>query len=194
MTAGGMVILGAGECGARAAFALRENGYCGLVTLIGNESHLPYERPPLSKSTLIDDPGHRPIAPMEKYHDAGIEVRLGVEASAVIPSENSVLLSDHSHLPFHKLFFATGARPRRLPGTGSSCGRIKYLRTFDDAVDIRASLGPGKRLAIVGAGFIGLELAATARARLRGVRHRSAGSCADAWGTRGDCRSHRFQT
>lgn len=164
MSGAGMVIIGAGECGARAAFALRENGYEGSVTLLGSETHLPYERPPLSKSTLVNNPGHKPIAPMEKYRDTGIDVRLGVTAEAIVPEEHKVLLVGGDVLPFEKLLIATGARPRRLPETGPSHGRVKYLRTFDDAVDIRSSLGPNASLAIVGAGFIGLELAATARA------------------------------
>src|SRR5262245_19256399 len=73
---GGIVILGAGECGARAAFALREQGYQGAMTLIGSERHLPYERPPLSKSTLVDEPGHRFVAPIDRYEEARIELLL----------------------------------------------------------------------------------------------------------------------
>lgn len=163
MTVRGMVILGAGECGARAAFALRENGYDGPVTLIGNETHLPYERPPLSKATLIDEPGHKPIAPVEKYREADIALRLGTTVEAILPAEGRIALADGDRLAFDKLLLAIGSRPRRLPENGPSHGHVKYLRTFDDAVDIRSSLGPGKRLVIVGAGFIGLELAATAR-------------------------------
>ncbi|AYG57553.1 NAD(P)/FAD-dependent oxidoreductase [Rhizobium jaguaris] len=158
-----MVILGAGECGARTAFALRENNYDGPITLVGDETHLPYERPPLSKSTLIDEPGHKPIAAMEQYRQASIEVRLGVKVVSILPAERSIAFSDGGRLPYDKLLLATGARPRRLPETTPSHGRIKYLRTFEDAVDIRSRLGTGKSLAIIGAGFIGLELAATAR-------------------------------
>lgn len=164
MTDGGMVILGAGECGARAAFALRENGYAGPITLIGNERHLPYERPPLSKSTLIDEPGHKLVAAEERYAEAGIDLRLGTVVDAIAPAAGFVTLADSERVLFDKLLLATGARPRRLPESATPKGHIKYLRTFDDAVDIRSRLGSGKRLAIVGAGFIGLELAATARA------------------------------
>lgn len=164
MSAAGMVIIGAGECGACAAFALRDNGYEGAVTLIGNETHLPYERPPLSKSTLADAAGHKPVAPAEAYRNAGIDIRLGAMVETISPGDSALTLSDGERIPFEKLLLATGARPRRLPENGPTFGRIKYLRTFDDAVDIRACIGPGRRLAIVGAGFIGLELAATARA------------------------------
>lgn len=164
MASRGMVILGGGECGARAAFALRENGYDGPVTLIGAETHLPYERPPLSKAALLEPSGHRPVAPLEAYRDAGIELRLGVTVDAIQPDSKMLRLNDGGSVDYDKLLLATGARPRRLPGVSSFRGRIKYLRTFDDAVDIRSRLGPGRGLAIIGAGFIGLELAATARA------------------------------
>lgn len=164
MATAGMVILGAGECGARAAFALRENGYEGSITLVGNEQHLPYERPPLSKSTLIDEPGHKLVAAEEKYDTAGISLRLGTVVDAILPEQGFIMLADGERVMFDKLLLATGARPRRLPESATPKGHTKYLRTFDDAVDIRSRLGSEKRLAIVGAGFIGLELAATARA------------------------------
>lgn len=165
MSIAGMVILGAGECGACAAFALRSNGYDGPVTLIGNESHLPYERPPLSKTTLVDGAGHKPVAPIEAYRDAKIDVRLGVMVDSISLEDSHLSLSDGNRISFEKLLLATGARPRRLPGSEFAHGRVKYLRTFGDAVDIRSSIGAGRRLAIIGAGFIGLELAATARTR-----------------------------
>jgi 3-phenylpropionate/trans-cinnamate dioxygenase ferredoxin reductase subunit len=164
MTTPGTVIVGAGECGARAAFALRENGCQGPITLLGSERHLPYERPPLSKSTLLDVEGHKPIAAMDKYTDANIDLRLGSTVEAIRSDEHAVVLTDGTTLAYDKLLLATGARPRRLPVGGPSHGRVKYLRTFDDAVDLKSGLGVGKRLAIIGAGFIGLELAATARA------------------------------
>lgn len=158
------MILGAGECGARAAFALRENGYEGSIALVGNERHLPYERPPLSKSTLIEEPGHKLVASKEKYAEAGIDLRLGTIVDAVSPEQGFIVLAGGERIAFDKLLLATGASPRRLSESATPKGHIKYLRTFDDAIDIRSRLGSGRRLAIVGAGFIGLELAATARA------------------------------
>lgn len=163
MSGGGMVVLGAGECGARAAFALREEGYSGLITLIGSELHLPYERPPLSKSTLVDAPGHRFVATKERYDEAGIDLRLGRTALSIDSGVHTVTLDDGEVLTYDKLLLATGSSPRRLPGLDPSEPNVRYLRTYDDAVQIRERLGAHRSIAIIGAGFIGLELAATAR-------------------------------
>lgn len=162
----GMVIVGAGESGARAAFALREAGYAGSITLIGEESHLPYERPPLSKATMIGEghPAPVTIADQGRFAEHSITVIRSARAVAIDRAERIVRLADGSPVPYEKLLIATGSMPRRLPfpGPGKRC---VYLRTFDDALAIRAALGPGSRLAIVGGGFIGLELAASARKR-----------------------------
>lgn len=153
-----IVIIGAGECGVRAAFALREAGYGGGLTLIGEERRLPYERPPLSKTW---PPAPRPIATPEVYEAAGIDLRTGVTAIALDPLSRTVTLSGGETLGFDALLIATGARPRVFPGLEQALS----LRTADDAARILGGLAPGKRLAIVGGGFIGLELAATARGR-----------------------------
>jgi 3-phenylpropionate/trans-cinnamate dioxygenase ferredoxin reductase subunit len=153
-----IVIIGAGECGVRAAFALREAGYGGALTLIGEERRLPYERPPLSKTW---PPAPRPIATPEVYEAAGIDLRTGVTAIALDPQSRAVTLSGGETLGFDALLIATGARPRVFPGLEQALS----LRTADDAARILGGLAPGKRLAIVGGGFIGLELAATARGR-----------------------------
>jgi 3-phenylpropionate/trans-cinnamate dioxygenase ferredoxin reductase component len=155
-----MVIVGAGECGARAAFALREAGYAGPVTLIGDELHLPYERPPLSKAVMTDrSAGAKLIADKARLAGAGIQHLRGASASAIDPRGHELALADGRTLRYDRLLLATGARPRRLPGAVP----VAYLRTIDDAVAIRARLAPGKRLVVIGAGFIGLELAASAR-------------------------------
>jgi 3-phenylpropionate/trans-cinnamate dioxygenase ferredoxin reductase subunit len=159
----GIVVLGAGECGARAAFALREHGYSGSITLIGSEDHLPYERPPLSKSTLVDEPGHRFVASQERYDDSRINLMLGRTASGIDADARTVVLHGGEEVSFEKLLLATGASPRRMPGVSLTAPNVKYLRTYDDAVEIRDRLGAGRSVAIIGAGFIGLELAATAR-------------------------------
>jgi 3-phenylpropionate/trans-cinnamate dioxygenase ferredoxin reductase subunit len=162
-----MVIVGAGECGIRAAMALREQGYPGPVTLIGDEPHLPYERPPLSKHTLVADgePLPKTIATAEMLQAKDIVCRTRTPAVAIDRQAKLVRLADGSSVAYEKLLLATGAVPRRLPLAGDGGRRIAYLRTFDDALAIRAALHPGSRLAVIGGGFIGLELAASARKR-----------------------------
>jgi 3-phenylpropionate/trans-cinnamate dioxygenase ferredoxin reductase component len=158
------VIVGAGECGARAAMALREAGFDGDVTLIGAETHLPYERPPLSKQGMLAEVfAATTIATSERLADAGVAFRSGLHVAAIDRSTKRLLSAEGGALPYDKLLLATGASPRRLPDTDGQ--RILYLRTLDDARHLRDELLPGRRLAIVGGGFIGLELAASARAR-----------------------------
>jgi 3-phenylpropionate/trans-cinnamate dioxygenase ferredoxin reductase subunit len=165
MSERGMLIVGAGECGARAAFALRELGYAGPLTLIGAERHLPYERPPLSKDGMTGGTGSiRTIADAERFEAAGIALKLASEVVSIDRAARSVELGDGSHVPYEKLLLATGARPRRLPVCEGS-RHCLYLRTHDDAAAIAGRLRPGARIIIVGGGFIGLELAAAARGR-----------------------------
>ncbi len=159
----GMVIIGAGECGGRAALALRELGYDGPVTLVGDEPHLPYERPPLSKDAMTSDaPEIKAIASDAMLAEKSIRHIHSVQAVTIDRAAHAVWLSDSSVLPYGKLLLATGSTPRRLPmpGLGSHC---VYLRTFADALAIRSHLTPANRIAIIGGGFIGLELAAAAR-------------------------------
>lgn len=159
----GMVIVGAGECGGRAALALRELGFDGLVTLVGDEPHLPYERPPLSKEAMTGEaPAIKAIASDELLAERSIRHIHSVQVVAIDRATHEVRLSDGSSLPYEKLLLATGSTPRRLPmpGLGARC---VYLRTFNDALAIRAHLRAGNRVAIIGGGFIGLELAAAAR-------------------------------
>ena len=161
-----MVIVGAGECGGRAALALREAGYEGPVTLIGEEPHPPYERPPLSKEAMTGEqaPLAKTIAAAEKLAEDNITFIDSSPVLALDREAKAVVLGDGRRVPYHKLLLATGAVPRRLPLAGSSA-RVAYLRTFDDALAIRAHLKAGSRIAIIGGGFIGLELAASARRR-----------------------------
>ncbi|GAA4176026.1 NAD(P)/FAD-dependent oxidoreductase [Shinella granuli] len=155
------VIVGAGECGARAAFALREKGFDGTITLIGSETHLPYERPPLSKEALVAGAGPKLVADAERYAAAGIAVLSGRTVLEIDRAGRRVRLDDGTALPYDKLLLATGARPRTLPGMACG-GRIAALRSHDDATRIRAHLVEGSHVAILGGGFIGLELAASA--------------------------------
>src|SRR3569623_1416277 len=143
----GMVIVGAGECGTRAAFALREAGYAGPVTLIGSEPHLPYERPPLSKTVMMDRAlGAKLIADEARLATAGIEHVRGATVTAVDVEGREVQFEGGRGVPYEKLLLATGARPRQLPGKAPGA----YLRTLDDAVAIRARLEPGRHLVVIG--------------------------------------------
>ncbi len=163
----GMVIIGAGECGTRAALALREAGYDGSVTLLGAEPHVPYERPPLSKGAILDPaPTARAIGGADRLAPAGIDFRPGRTARRIDRTAKRVDCDDHA-VPYDRLLVATGARPRPLPGADGP--RIATLRTLDDAARIRADLGPGRQLVVIGGGFIGLELAASARRLGAGV-------------------------
>lgn len=151
-----IVIVGAGECGVRAAFALREAGFEGSVTLIGAETVLPYERPPLSKD--IQAPP-KLIRSLSDYADAGIDLRLGLRVVALDAVAHQVQLDDGTVISFDQLLLATGARARLFPGMEGCL----TLRSDADMRRIAQHLIPGARIGIIGGGFIGLELAATAR-------------------------------
>lgn len=157
----GVVIVGAGQAGARFAEALRALGHRGLVTLVGDEPELPYERPPLSKSLLAGlttlDAAH--VFAADWYVAHGVDLRLASRVQAIDRSSRTVHLAGGQPLRYGTLVLATGARPRRL-GDGP-----RVLRSAADAAALRQCLRPGTRLVIVGAGFIGLEVAATARSR-----------------------------
>jgi 3-phenylpropionate/trans-cinnamate dioxygenase ferredoxin reductase component len=161
----GMVIVGAGEAGARAATALREEGWDGPITLVGSEVHPPYERPPLSKAALLAEvePVATTVLDCDRAVALGIDLILGTEVTAIDRAALAVVLADGRTLPYSRLLLATGARPRRLTLPGHR--QALYLRRFDDALALRPLLRPGTRLAVIGGGFIGLELAAAAVAR-----------------------------
>jgi 3-phenylpropionate/trans-cinnamate dioxygenase ferredoxin reductase subunit len=158
------VIVGAGECGARAAMALREQGFGGDVTLVGGENHLPYERPPLSKEGMLAEVfAAKTIATAERLAEVGVAFRGGLQVAAIDRGAKRLVGGNGTALPYDKLLLATGASPRRLPDVDGE--RFVYLRTMEDAQRIRGALNAGSHIAIVGGGFIGLELAATARRR-----------------------------
>ncbi|OWV74365.1 ferredoxin reductase [Rhizobium sp. R339] len=158
----GIVIIGAGECGTRAAFALREAGYSGPVTLVGAEPHLPYERPPLSKP-MGETAQMKLICTLDSLAAAGIDYAKGVSALKLDADAGTVALSDGSVLPYEKLLLATGARPRRLACPGAE--RVLDFRTHTDAEAIFANVGSGASVAIIGGGLIGMELAAVFRGK-----------------------------
>jgi 3-phenylpropionate/trans-cinnamate dioxygenase ferredoxin reductase component len=167
MSEAGIVIVGAGEAGARAAVALRENNFVGPVTLIGEESHLPYERPPLSKAamTATDEPSAVTILSETQLAAHGICHLSGVTVTEIDRAGHSARLDDGNVIPYAKLLLATGARPRKLKTPGADADTVLYLRTFSDALVMRTSLTPGIRLVVIGGGFIGLEIAASALER-----------------------------
>jgi 3-phenylpropionate/trans-cinnamate dioxygenase ferredoxin reductase subunit len=152
----GIIIIGAGECGVRAAFALRELGYKNTVTLIGGEESLPYERPPLSKSGTDET---KPIRAGDSYAEANINLRLGKRVSVVDPLEKHIHLEDGECLRYDRLLLATGSRARLF----DSMEGCLTLRSDKDAQTILGAFRQGARIGIIGGGFIGLELAATAR-------------------------------
>jgi 3-phenylpropionate/trans-cinnamate dioxygenase ferredoxin reductase subunit len=159
-----IVVVGAGEAGARATVALREQGYDATLTLIGEERHAPYERPPLSKSAIVSEaPPELPvIADARQLTDLGVDVVAGVAATRIDAGARTLHLADGRALRYDRLVLATGARPRRLTLPGAE--RALVLRTFEDSAALRERFHRGARIAIIGGGFIGLELAASARA------------------------------
>jgi 3-phenylpropionate/trans-cinnamate dioxygenase ferredoxin reductase component len=160
------VIVGAGLAGAKTAEALREQGYAGRIVLVGAEAHRPYERPPLSKGYLSGSSERDGVfvhAP-EWYDEHDVELRLGVTATAIDRSERQVVLDDGSRLAYDKLLLTTGARPRRLPMVGADADGVLHLRDLDDSDRLRTTLEQATSLVVIGAGWIGLEVAAAARA------------------------------
>ena len=161
----GMVIVGAGLAGAAAAEELRERGYDGEVTLVGAEPHLPYERPPLSKDVLLGekDLDSATVHDAAWYADHDVEVRVSATTTG-IDLARRVVATDAGELGYDELLLATGSEPRHVPAFDRSGARVAYLRTREDSAALRAALLEKPRVVIVGGGWIGLEVAAAARA------------------------------
>ncbi len=159
------VIVGANLAGGRAAEALRKNGFDGRIILIGGEPDAPYERPPLSKEYLRAEQEKSKlfILSADFYRTNQIELRLGYWAEGLDVKEKSIRLDDGEEVHYDKLLLTTGAKVRRLDVPGSDLEGIYYLRTIADAEAIGAELQPGRRCVVIGAGFIGAEVAASAR-------------------------------
>ena len=164
----GVVVVGASIAGLRACEALRTDGYAGTVTLIGAEPHLPYDRPPLSKKLLAGDWEADRIAlrKPDEYATIGLDVRLGVPAVGLDTEARAVELADGATVPYDDgVIIATGSATKRLPGQ-EDVPTVHELRTLEDSLRLRERIADGTaRVAVIGAGFIGLEVAATARAR-----------------------------
>ena len=160
--AGGVVVVGAGLGGLRAAEGVRAAGYDGHITIVGDEPHLPYNRPPLSKEALKTGIEADSLHFRRRSSIDDVEWRLGAGVDRIDTSSRSVVLTDGTQLPFVGLVAATGIRTRRLPIPGPSGGRYG-LRTMADAIELRTHLHEGAHLLVLGAGFIGCEVAATAR-------------------------------
>lgn len=160
-----IVVVGASLAGVRACGGLRAGGFDGTITLVGAEAHLPYDRPPLSKKVLMGEWEPERIALMrpEEFESLRLTVRLGVPASKLSCAAQTVHLADGSSLSYDGLIIATGARLRRLANQPDD-PMIFELRTLDDSLALRDQLTPGgRRVVVIGAGFIGLEVAAAAR-------------------------------
>ena len=165
-TNAGVTIIGAGHAGGTVAALLRQYGYEAPITLIGEEPIAPYQRPPLSKAWLKGEADADSLAlkPTAFYAETGIDLVLGIKVEAIDPAARAVSLSDGRRLAYDTLIIATGARARALPILGADLGGVLSLRSAADAEALKAALGPGKRLAVIGGGYIGLEAAASARA------------------------------
>ncbi|HPY25968.1 MAG TPA: FAD-dependent oxidoreductase [Mycobacterium sp.] len=168
MSNNGIVIVGGGLAAARLAEQLRTSEYAGPVTIVSDEEHLPYDRPPLSKDVLHAPAGEPKgiedvsLRPAEFYADNDITVRLGKAAGSLNPGAQTVTLVDGTELGYDELVIATGLVPRRIPSFPDLAG-IRVLRTFDEAMELREHAGRARRAVIVGAGFIGCEVAASLR-------------------------------
>jgi 3-phenylpropionate/trans-cinnamate dioxygenase ferredoxin reductase subunit len=160
----GIIIVGAGQAGGDVTTALRQNGYDGSITLIGEETQLPYSRPPLSKAFLA---GETTIAALLTkgqiaYDKGAITVRTGLRVDHIDRHEKTLTLNNGESLPYSLLILATGGRPRMMKVPGAELKNIFYLRTIADVEFMQPAFLPGQRLVIVGGGYIGLEVASVA--------------------------------
>ncbi|MBL8628925.1 MAG: FAD-dependent oxidoreductase [Rhodospirillaceae bacterium] len=167
MTVNTIVIVGAGEAGGQTAISLRQQGFQGRVIVIGDEAYVPYERPPLSKAFLARE------TEMERmymrgadfYPENNIELRLSTRVDSIDRADKSVTLEGGEKIAYDKLMIATGGRVRKMTCPGADLTGVHYLRNIDDVMGFRDEVQAGKNIAIVGGGYIGLEVAAVATKR-----------------------------
>jgi 3-phenylpropionate/trans-cinnamate dioxygenase ferredoxin reductase subunit len=166
MTAGPVVIVGAGHAGFQLAASLRQNGFGERIALINDEGHLPYQRPPLSKAYLkgTGGPDSLMFRPEKFFHDQHVEL-IADRAVSIDRGARKVALASGAPLDYGHLVLATGARNRLLDIPNANLEAVRYLRILDESEALRHRLAPGQRVVVIGAGFIGLEFAATARAK-----------------------------
>ena len=166
MTRGSVLIAGAGHAGFQLAASLRQHGFAERICLINDEAHLPYQRPPLSKAYLKGEgrPDSLMFRPDKFYRDQNIEL-IADRAAAINRSARRLKLASGRSLDYGHLVLATGARNRLLDIPNANLADVRYLRTLDESEALRQRIGSGQRVVVVGAGFIGLEFAATARAK-----------------------------
>jgi 3-phenylpropionate/trans-cinnamate dioxygenase ferredoxin reductase component len=159
------IIVGGGLAGALAAETLREEGFDGRITLLGEEPHRPYERPPLSKDYLQGKADRDSIFahPEPWYADHAVELRLGTAVTSLDPASRTVTTASGVQLGYDKLLLTTGSTPRRISVPGADLDGVRYLRSVDDSERIKAGFAHAHRVAIIGAGWIGLETGAAAR-------------------------------
>lgn len=159
-----IVIIGAGQAGAQAVASLRGEGYTGAITMIGDEAYAPYQRPPLSKAYLMGklERARLFLKPDSFYREAGCELILDASVTAIDRTAKAVTLNDGRTLAYDKLLIATGTRVRTIRCPGSELAGIHYLRSIADVDALQAVFQSGKKLAVVGGGYIGLEVAAVA--------------------------------
>ena len=160
-----IIIVGAGQAAVQAIDTLRRKGFTGKLAVVGDEPSLPYQRPPLSKKYLAGalERERLLIRPDHFYTEHSVQTYLGRRVEEIARAEQRVRLDDGTTLAYDALLLTTGARPRKLLAPGADLGGVHFLRTMADVDSIRNGFGPGKRLVIIGGGYIGLEVAATAR-------------------------------
>ncbi|AOW93631.1 pyridine nucleotide-disulfide oxidoreductase [Rhodococcus sp. WMMA185] len=165
MTLNTIATIGAGQTAAVAARTLRRRGFDGKIVLIGDEPHAPYQRPPLSKEFLAgqEDRESLMLLPEAWREKQDVELLTGTAVTRIDTASAAIELSDGRSVSADAVLIATGGRPRTMPVTGPSPERVHYLRTIDDAERLAAQLRPGVRLTLIGGGFVGLEIAATAK-------------------------------
>jgi len=166
-----LVIVGAGQSAIQCITSLRKEDYSGLITLVGEEEHLPYQRPPLSKGFLEDTVSNERLyfKKLEFFIENKVQLKLGAKAEEIDIENNNIHLSDNTKLSFDKLVFATGSSVRKLDFPGKDLNSIHYLRGLDDALSIKKDLQTKQNIVVVGAGYIGLEVAAIAAKQNKSV-------------------------
>ncbi|PTT93183.1 pyridine nucleotide-disulfide oxidoreductase [Pelomonas sp. HMWF004] len=164
---GTIAIVGAGQAGGWAAYTLRQEGYAGRIVLIGQEAHAPHERPPLSKAVLAGEatPDSAALFKPEAFAALGLDWRAGIWVTSIDATGKRLTLSDGGRFSYDKLILCTGGRARALATAGADTADVRTLRTIDDALALAPMLKAGRKLVVIGGGWIGLEVAATARTK-----------------------------